>query len=237
MNVLVIEYEKLMVQRIRELLFEIDNSITIVGVTDDMPSAAKWLRQHKAPDLILANRSMMSTIERDNPRPIKAHVTISTLGEEFNFEAFRYRHFRYILNNLPETEERIAWQHVAGPPPGKTVTAPGFKERFLVKQGQKLLSIAVTQVAYFFSQDRFIFLKTFDNQKYLVEYRIEQLEKMLSPDIFFRVNRSHIISLPTVREIHAYFGNRLKLYLFPSSEREIIVSRKRVSDFKEWLGK
>ncbi|RYF95247.1 MAG: LytTR family transcriptional regulator, partial [Chitinophagaceae bacterium] len=68
-------------------------------------------------------------------------------------------------------------------------------------------------------------------------YRMDKLETMLSPALFFRINRSHIISLGTVKEIHAYFGNRLKLYLSPVSEKEVIVSRKRVSDFKEWLGK
>ena len=99
------------------------------------------------------------------------------------------------------------------------------------------MSIPVTQIAYFFSQERFIFLKTFDNQKFLLEYRIEQLENLLSPAMFFRINRSYIISLPTVKEIHSYFGNRLKLYLTPLPDKEIIVSRKRVNDFKEWLGK
>jgi two-component system, LytTR family, response regulator LytT len=70
-----------------------------------------------------------------------------------------------------------------------------------------------------------------------LEYRIEQLENLLSPALFFRINRSYIISLPTVREIHAYFGNRLKLYLSPATDKEIIVSRKRVNEFKAWLGK
>jgi DNA-binding LytR/AlgR family response regulator len=66
---------------------------------------------------------------------------------------------------------------------------------------------------------------------------MEQLENLLSPVSFFRINRSYIISLPTVKEIHSYFGNRLKLFLSPSPDKEIIVSRKRVNDFKEWLGK
>ena len=70
-----------------------------------------------------------------------------------------------------------------------------------------------------------------------MDYRIEQLENLLSPATFFRINRSFIISLHSVKEIHSYFGNRLKLYLAPSAEKEIIVSRKRVSEFKAWLGK
>ena len=237
MNVLVIEEEKLKVQKIRDLLFEIDDSITVVGVIDDMPSAARWLQQHKAPDLILANKEMMKEVITADNREIKALVTISTTKEEYNFEAFRYRHLRYIINNMPETGQGVEDLRLQGEQVEKLPGAPSFKERFLVKHGQRLLSIPIEDIAYFFSDDRFIFLKTFDNQKFPVEYRIEQLENLLAPTAFFRVNRSFIISLATVKEIHAYFGNRLKLYLSPATDKEVIVSRKRVNDFKQWLGK
>ena len=237
MNVLVIEYEKLKVAKIKELLYQIDDSIHVVGVTNDMVTAAEWLTKNKIPDIILANQSVAAGIEKENARTIKAMVTFSTLGEEFNFAAFRYNTMRQILNNLPATEERLLTFDNVLDNTEKTLSAGPFKERFLVKQGQRLLSIPVSQVAYFFSQERFIFLKTFDNQKLLLEYRIEQLENLLSPALFFRINRSYIISLPTVREIHAYFGNRLKLYLSPATDKEVIVSRKRVNDFKAWLGK
>ena len=100
-----------------------------------------------------------------------------------------------------------------------------------------MLSIPVNQIAYFFSEERFIFFRTFDGQKFLLEYRMDQLEKILSPDMFFRINRSFIISLSTVKEIHSFFGNRLKLFLTPAADKEVIVSRKRVSEFKEWLDK
>lgn len=237
MNVLVIEYEKLKAEKIKDLLYQIDDSIHVVGITNDMVAAAEWLTKNKVPDIILANQSVMAGIEKGNDRKIKAMVTFSTISEEFNFAAFRYKTMRQILNKIPATEERMLDVDNYWDTTDKTLSAGPYKERFLVKQGQRLLSIPINQVAYFFSQERFIFLKTFDNQKFLLEYRIEQLEDLLSPAIFFRINRSCIISLPTVKEIHSYFGNRLKLYLSPSPDKEIIVSRKRVNDFKAWLGK
>lgn len=235
MNVLVIEHEKKKAQQLRDLLTQIDDSIQVVGVTDDMMKTAEWLQRNKIPDLFLANATIMAGMKTGSD--IKTMVTISTLGGDFSFAAFRYKTIRQILSNIPATEERLLHLTRNGNETDKSLTAGAFKERFLVKQGQKLISIPVGQVAYFFSQDRFIFLKTFDNQKFLVEYRIEQLEDLLSPTAFFRVNRSYIISLATVKEIHSYFGNRLKLYLSPATDKDIIVSRKRVSDFKAWLGK
>jgi len=111
-----------------------------------------------------------------------------------------------------------------------------FRTRFLVKQGQKFASIETNEIAYFFSEGRFIFFKTFDNQKYLVEYTLEELEAMLDPKYFFRINRSLVVSFKGVNQIHPYFGNRLKLFLEPVMEKDIIVSREKVHEFKNWLG-
>ncbi len=232
MNVLVIEYEKRMAQKIKDILFEIDDSIHVVGITDDMNTAAEWLTRNRQPDIILANKAVASAVKTKISRPVTATVTLATSTEEYNFHIFRYRTIRQVINEIHGMDEKLlqADQSLSS-------TIGSYKERFLVKQGQRLLSIPVTQIAYFFSEDRFIFFKTFDNQKLLLEYRMEQLETLLSPSRFFRVNRSFIISLPTVKEIHAYFGNRLKLYLNPQSDKEIIVSRKRVGEFKSWLGK
>ncbi|MDP4263133.1 MAG: LytTR family DNA-binding domain-containing protein [Bacteroidota bacterium] len=238
MNVFVIEHEKGKVQKIRDLLLEIDDSIQVIGVAHDMSGAAEWVTRNKAmPDIVLANKSVLADIEIKGRRNIKAWVTFSTTTEEYYFQAFRYKTLRQVLNGMAGTEDRLGNPEQYSAEVSKPLIPGSFKERFLVKQGQRLLSIPVNQVAYFFSQERFIFLKTFDNQKFLLEYRMEQLETLLSPENFFRVNRSFIVSLPTVKEIHAYFGNRLKLYLAPSADKEVIVSRKRVNDFKEWLGK
>lgn len=235
MNVLMIEQEKEVAQKIKDMLFDIDDSIHIVAVADDMIAAAEWLNKNQVPDIILANKEAFGKVGTSAIRNFKAIVTFSASGEEYNFHAFRYKTIRDILNGMNGTVHGIHNIYLKKSEPGKPKNS--FKERFLVKQGQKLLSTPVDQIAYFFSQDRFIYFKTFDNQKFLLEYRIEQLEKLLPPDRFFRVNRTFIISLSTVKEIHSYFGNRLKLYLSPAADKEVIVSRKRVNDFKEWLGK
>jgi len=200
-----------------------------------MSAAEEWLSRNTVPDIILANTSILSELEKKVGKEIKATVTLSTKTEELNLRAYRYKTIRHILNGVNQAEDQKinAFQisredHRQG---------GSFKERFLVKQGQKLLSIQADHVAYFFSDDRFIFLRTIDNQKFLLDYRMDQLEKLLSPSKFFRINRSFIISIPCVKEIHSWFGNRLKLYLSPGSAKEVIVSKKRVSAFKGWLGK
>lgn len=111
------------------------------------------------------------------------------------------------------------------------------KKRFLVRHLRKFLSISVNQVAYFYSNGRLSFLVTLDNKKYLVEYSITQLEAVLSSEQFFRINRSFIIAIESVKQAEDYYGNRLVIEVQPAFTEKVIVSRERVGDFKKWLGK
>lgn len=233
MTLLVVEEEQNIVEEIRDILGKIDNSIRIVGVTHDIPSVVNWVKKNTIPDLILVNEGVMLDMFDMDRQPAKAIVTFCTHSVAYNFEAFRFNMLRPILNKLPGNDTLPEdW------PSHLSVKANGnYRERFLVKQGQRLHSIHISEIAYFFSEGRFIFFKTFDNQKYITEYRIEKLETMLNPAKFFRINRSYIVSLSTVKQIHSWFGNRLKLYLEPEAENEIVVSRERMKRFKAWLGK
>lgn len=111
------------------------------------------------------------------------------------------------------------------------------KKRFLVRHLRKFLSISVNHVAYFYSNGRLSFLVTTDNRKYLVEYSISQLEEVLNAEQFFRINRSFIISIESVKQAEDYYGNRLVIEVQPAFTDKVVVSRERVMAFKKWLGK
>ncbi|HEX2534177.1 MAG TPA: LytTR family DNA-binding domain-containing protein, partial [Chitinophagaceae bacterium] len=84
---------------------------------------------------------------------------------------------------------------------------------------------------------RLNFFKTNDNRKFVVDYTMDELDAMLDPDRYFRISRSFFVSVDSVQQIHDYFGNRLLLQLKPEIDKESIVSREKVTDFKKWLGK
>jgi two-component system, LytTR family, response regulator LytT len=235
MTLLVVEEEQAIVEEIRDILGKIDNSIRIVGVTHDIASVVTWVKKNAIPDLILVNEGVMPEMNSTYRQPAKAVVTFSTHSVAYNFEALRFNMLRPIISQLSGAIELP--EEWPASLPSKGTASANYRERFLVKQGQRLHSIHISEIAYFFSEGRFIFFKTFDNQKYITEYRIEKLENMLNPVKFFRINRSYIVSLATVKQIHSWFGNRLKLYLDPEADNEIIVSRERIKRFKSWLGK
>jgi len=112
-----------------------------------------------------------------------------------------------------------------------------FRKRFLVKHAQKLVSVDIDEIAYFYSDGRLNFFKTLDNKKFVVDYTMDELEEMLDPDKYFRISRAFYVSIPSIDQIHDYFGNRLLLHLKPAVDKESIVSREKVADFKKWMGK
>lgn len=111
-----------------------------------------------------------------------------------------------------------------------------FKTRFLGRIGQRMVLIPVNEVAYFQASNKLVYLSDINGSKYLVEHTLEQLESLLDPASFFRINRKFIITHYSIHHIRPYINSRLKICLRGVPEKEeFIVSRERVADFMEWL--
>ncbi|MVM36111.1 response regulator [Spirosoma sp. HMF4905] len=122
-------------------------------------------------------------------------------------------------------------------PPAPSPLLPAtFKDRFLIKQGQRLFSVSVEEVAYFFTRNKMSFLKTRDDHEWLIDYTLDELAQMLEPSRFFRLNRQVITELRAVDKVHLYFNGKLKINLQPAFEEEVVVSREKAGDLKRWLG-
>jgi len=115
-------------------------------------------------------------------------------------------------------------------------TVPTYRDRFMIKQGQRLFSIGIDEVAYFVTRNKMSFLKTRDSSEWLLDYTLDELAQMLDPRRFFRLNRQIIAELRAVEKVHLYFNGKLKVNLHPAFEEEVVVSREKAGEFKQWLG-
>ncbi len=93
----------------------------------------------------------------------------------------------------------------------------------------------LTDVVYFFTHDKIVTIVTGENRKYPADYTLDQLEKMLDPKLFFRINRQFIVSSKAIREMYVISKSRVKINLHPPTEMETAVSSERVANFKKWL--
>lgn len=246
MNVLLIEDEQATVKKIREILSRIDNTIRIIGTADTIDSSLQWLDDNPAPDLILVNKDLLVERTRENKagKWIKAEVTFVSPSFEYSFDALRINQLKSLTQQVQQNDRkekkapviRPIQREKPGTPVDTSIGTEIYKSRFLVRQGARLVAIDVKDIAYFFSEGRFNFFKTFNDQKFMVDYTIEALSNNVNPAQFFRISRSFLISFNAVQQIHPYFGHRLKLYLRPSTDKEVLVSRSRIIAFKNWLG-
>jgi DNA-binding LytR/AlgR family response regulator len=254
MEVLIIEDEQLGVEKLTRLLTSIDPSIKIVGNTRSIKSSVEWLLQHQQPDIILMDIELTDgqSFEIFNHVTIKSMVIFTTSYDEYALQAFKVNSVDYLLKPIKREELKNAlekyqqWQqkfssaslnieHLINEL--KQQQSKSWRSRFLVKVGQKLISIETSDIAYLYAEGRLSFFITWDNQKHVLDYTIEELEQMLDPNQFYRANRAFIIHIKAVSQIHNYFNGKLKLELQPATDKEVLISREKATEFKEWMGK
>jgi DNA-binding LytR/AlgR family response regulator len=110
------------------------------------------------------------------------------------------------------------------------------KKRFTVKIGQHLKVISIDEIECFFSENKGTYIHTFDNRNYLIDSTLEILEQELEAKDFFRISRKFIISIKSIKEILIYSNSRLRVILPTYKDEEVIVSREKVANFKNWIG-
>ncbi|RYZ21597.1 MAG: LytTR family transcriptional regulator [Chitinophagaceae bacterium] len=114
--------------------------------------------------------------------------------------------------------------------------ADKFKRRFLIRISERLIPVEAHEIAYFFVDNNITFIKTWEDKRYIVEFSLTDLQQLLDPEQFFRINRSHLVSFRSLSGITLHYSNRLRLSLTPPFREEVFVSRDKVPDFKKWIG-
>jgi len=253
MRILIIEDEDLAVRKLQRTLHEIDPTISVAGVAPSVRESVSWLENNAKPDLILMDIELADGQSFDifEQTEVSSPVIFTTSYDEYAIQAFKVNSIDYLLKPIQKADLQRSLQKFNDLHSKEVPTIINieklirelqtqtreFRKRFLVKQGQRLVSFEVSDIAYFFMEDRFCFFRTRNNQKFLVDYTMDELENELDPKLFFRINRSFIVSHTTIDQIQNYFGNRLALTLKPVCDREVLVSREKVSEFKDWMGK
>jgi len=253
MKVVIIEEEEILAQNLKKTMDRMQEVFKRVDTFPDFSEFAQHFKKSEQPDLLLLD---VLKLDHKALRFIQSHNVTSPLlftnvlktnnlikgphAEGFiknlitanNFLQAKSKKGR-MLNDLPESKISFP-SDTSGDIPASVNQK--YHQRFLIKNKEKLISIRTNNVSLFYSEGRFNFVKTKDNRKFIINYTMETLNSLLDPGIFFRINRSMIISFDDIKDMFAYFGGRIKIVLNTPMEGETIVSRDKVNDFKKWLG-
>jgi len=250
MKVLIIEDEPQAAERLAILVKGLQPDVQICATLDSVKRSVDWILKNPLVDLIFMDIQLADglSFEIFDKVEVKAPVIFTTAYNEYALKAFKVNSIDYILKPVDKGELEAAFRKyqtlTRQPPSDKMMESIGYaiqmlakkyKERFVIKVGEHLKSVEVSEILFFFSLEKTTFAQTKDGRKHILDFTLDQLDGLLDPARYFRINRKYIVSTYSIQDMISYTNSRLKLILKSSDDADVIVARERVQDFKEWL--
>ena len=247
MKIILIEDEKpaarLLKRRVEKLGYEITEMLHSVE------ESVAWLKTNSQPDLIFLDIQLSDglSFEIFNQVDVSSAIIFTTAYDEYVLKAFKLNSVDYLLKPVDEEELKFALEKFEKQHQPKssfdlseikklfTNQSESYKERFSVKIGTSIKIIESDNIECFFFFYKASYIHTKENKNYLIDFSLDKVEEQMNPKKFFRINRSQIIQIDSIKEITIYSNSRLKIVLNTYNEQDMIVSREKVTDFKNWL--
>lgn len=244
---LIVEDERLAYSELKRMMQKYRPDYELAGWAQSVEQAVLSLKQGGIGLLLLDIRlSDGLSFEIFDRVAVDIPVIFTTAYDEYAIKAFKVNGIDYLLKPLDDEELEAALLRferrqlaTACSPQIRNMEAEyataGNKDRFMIQTGDTYKSVAVVDVAYFVSEEKYTYLYMFSGKSAIVDYSLDQLERLLDRKRFFRVSRKCIAGIDAVEKSTRYFGGRLKLHLKPAAPCEVIISRSRVAEFLKWI--
>lgn len=260
LNILIIEDEEIIAQRLVQLLDQIKVDYKLCAIIGSVQETITWLTENDHPDLIFADIqlsdgngfSIFKAVE------VKSKIIFTTSFDEFALDAFKVNSIDYLLKpitakklqkaftKLEEMSSTFACKEADADTESDQekishlldyldIKDKDSRSRFLIKMGNAYKSITAEEIAYFFVSNKTTYLKTFSKKKYSLDTPLDELDKEVNSKLFFRINRQMIININAIQEIHTFFNSRLLLNIEPPFDEDVLVTRSNIAKFKEWM--
>lgn len=246
MKYLIVEDERFAYEELKRMMAELRPGYSLEKRTKTVIDTITFLKTATV-DLILMDIRLAdgNCFEIFNHVEVSTPVVFTTAYDEHAIKAFKLNSIDYLLKPFDEKELEAALikfenffqnlSHKTDPKSFEQLLSVKTKKRFLISKGENFHYIETADIAHFYSEDGVVFLHTFQNKRYIIQYTLEQLEQQLDNQSFFRVSRNCIAQVKAIEKVAKYFNSRLRLTFLPACPHEVLVSRVRVPDFLKWM--
>lgn len=249
MKVLIVEDEGIAAERLIQLLNQVDPTIEIVEHLDSVKSVVEWFQNHATPELAFFDIQLADglSFEIFEKIEISCPIIFTTAYDQYAIEAFKVNSIDYLLKPMMEADlQRALDKFKKQNNPNQSVDVGAlmqlmqqqsktYKERFVIKVGEHLKSVLTESVEIFYSENKATYLLTNEAKRYIIDFTLDQIQEAVDPKSFFRINRKYLIHINSIKDIITFSNSRLKLELSNYYSDALIVSREKVTAFKEWL--
>jgi two-component system, LytTR family, response regulator len=252
MKVIIVEDEVPAAEKLERYLQKYDATIQVVAKFDSISTTVSWLTENQdLLDLIFMDIQLIDGLSFQIFQQVQVRkpVIFTTAFNEFALDAFKVNSIDYLLKPITFTDlsaslkklETLRQQFGNRDQSEKvqqvltSLKTKEYKTRFMVKLGEHIRSITTDQISVLYADGRDVYLVTTQGRKFIIDYTLEALEDILDPKDFFRLNRTFILNINAIKDVLVYSNSRLKITLTQEFDKEIIVSREKVGEFKEWF--
>ncbi len=251
MKILIIEDEPLVAKNLEHLIKNLDTDIHVEAILSSVESSKKWFAEHALPDLILSDIQLSDGISFDifENLQFSCPIIFTTAYDDYAIRAFKLNSIDYLLKPVDSKElsaalnkyKSLSSENILAEQlktlMGSWNQQPSkkYKERFLSLHRNTLVPVTQDEIA-FFKKEELIYLHTMGNEKYISDHQtMDEIENLLNPEVFFRVNRQFIIHIQSIGRIKTTHKG-LTLELKSPFAQEIDISREKATAFKNWAG-
>ncbi len=255
MNVLIVEDEALACERLEKLLSDYDPTIKVLNRIDTVAEAATYMQAQMGKlDLVFLDVQLADgkSFEIFNKIRYPHPVVFTTAYDEYALSAFKVNSIDYLLKPIKPEELKGALDKFKDLQ-NEQYTAPvidqgliesilanrtaKYKQRFLVKLGNRIQFKLASETAYFSAEDKICYMiHNPSGQRFIVDHTLEELDAgLLDPQHFFRISRQHIVNIDCIKEMKSESSGRSELVLHIPTKEKLFVSRSRAADFKNWM--
>lgn len=250
MNILIIEDEIRAARELERILKSLDRTIVITGIIDSVEEGIHYFNSNPQPDLIFSDVQLTDGMcfEIFRAVPVSSPIIFCTAFDEYTMEAFDTNAISYVLK--PTTQEKIdaalqkfqkmkaAFEPVQAAKALETVAHQlkySYKTGLLVEQRGKIIPVQVKDIGLFYLDKSSIQIITLNQQQYSISSSLDELERILDPELFYRANRQFLINRHAISNAERFFSRKLVAKLNIVTPETIVVSKAKASHFLQWL--
>ena len=247
MKILIVEDETSAYINLKKILEEIDNTIEITENTESIKQTVKWLENNNAPDLIFMDVHLSdgSAFNIFNLITVDAPIVFTTAYDEYAIEAFKVNSIDYLMKPIEKSEVKRAidkYRKLNGHDLVKYINqlsqlipSGRYPEKLLIPLNDKLIQIALIEVACFYTTDNSTQIILLDGQKFFYNKSLDSIINTVNPSLFFRANKQFVIAKKHISDITIWFDNRLLISLMVETPERIYISKNKAALFKQWM--
>ncbi|PWK27580.1 LytTR family two component transcriptional regulator [Arcicella aurantiaca] len=248
MKIVIVEDEPAAASQLKFLLNQLKIEHEILATIESVADGISWFSEHENPDLIFSDIQLADGISFEIYEQIelKSAIIFTTAFDEFAIRAFKLNSIDYLLKPIDLASLRFAIEKFNNQQLMKeellnslikqrAFSVKNYRKSFLVKFRDKLLPIKSEDFAFFYIENSLVYGQVFDGRKFILDFKLDDIETQLDPVDFTRANRQYIVSRNSISELVSYINSRLQVKTNPKAPSDIIVSKEKVTLFKKWF--